>query len=115
MKTLRDKHYVDMFKLRASFGQIGDDYVAGRWLYMDQWSNSGNYRQSLTGVDPAKSPYTWWQQTQEGNTALQWETATKYDFAVDFAVLNNLISGSVDFFSERRSDILISNRRDVPS
>lgn len=123
MKTLRDKHYVDMFKIRASWGQIGDDNLGeteeererNRWLYMDRWSNLGNYRQSLTGVDPAKSPYTWWQQTQEGNPALKWETATKFDFAVDFAVLNNLISGSVDFFSERRSDILISDRHDVPS
>lgn len=63
--------WLDMLKLRASYGEIGDDNVNGRWLYMDTWSNGGSYRQSLTGVDPAKSPYSWWQQTQLGNPNLQ--------------------------------------------
>lgn len=57
---------------------------------MDVWSNGGNYRQSLTGVDPAKSPYKWWQQTQMGNPELQWEVATKLDIAADFAFSEGL-------------------------
>ena len=105
-----------MLKLRASYGEIGDDNVNGRWLYMDTWSNGGSYRQSLTGVDPAKSPYSWWQQTQLGNPNLQWEVATKLDIAADFALFGGVISGSFDYFKEKRTDILITGgSRAVPS
>lgn len=108
--------WLDMLKFRASYGEIGDDNVNGRWLYMDTWANGGSYRQSLTGVDPAKSPYSWWQQSQLGNKNLQWEVATKLDIAADFAIFGGLISGSFDYFKEKRSNILIAgNKRAVPS
>ncbi|MBD9093953.1 MAG: TonB-dependent receptor [Bacteroides oleiciplenus] len=108
--------WLDMLKLRASYGEIGDDNVNGRWLYMDTWSNGGSYRQSLTGVDPAKSPYSWWQQSQLGNPNLQWEVATKLDIAADFALFGGIISGSFDYFKEKRTDILITGgNRAVPS
>lgn len=108
--------WLDMLKFRASYGEIGDDNVNGRWLYMDTWSNGGSYRQSLTGVDPAKSPYSWWQQSQLGNKNLQWEVATKLDIAADFAIFNGLLSGSFDYFKEKRSNILITgDKRAVPS
>lgn len=108
--------WLDMLKLRGSYGQIGDDNVNGRWLYMDTWSNGGSFRQSLTGVDPAKSPYTWWQQSQLGNPNLQWEVATKLDLAADFAFFGGLISGTFDYFKEKRTDILITgDKRAVPS
>lgn len=107
--------WLDMLKLRASYGEIGDDNINGRWLYMDTWANGGAYRQSLTGVDPAKSPYSWWQQTLLGNKNLQWEVATKLDIAADFAILGGLISGSFDYFKEKRSNILITGgNRAVP-
>lgn len=107
--------WLDMLKLRASYGEIGDDNINGRWLYMDTWANGGAYRQSLTGVDPAKSPYSWWQQTQLGNKNLQWEVATKLDIAADFAIWGGLISGSFDYFKEKRSNILITGgNRAVP-
>ncbi|MBO7129069.1 MAG: TonB-dependent receptor [Prevotella sp.] len=120
MKTLRDKHIIDMLKIRASYGEVGDDYineyVYGRWLYQDKWDNGGNFRQDLTGVDPARSPYIWWQQTQQGNPDLHWEIAKKTDLALDFGFLGGLITGSFDYFIERRSDILLGgDQRAVPS
>lgn len=108
--------WLDMLKFRASYGQIGDDNVAGRWLYMDRWDNGGTFRQALTGVDPAKSPYSWWQQSQIGNSNLQWEVATKLDIAADFAIFGGLLSGSFDYFKEKRTNIMISGgSRAVPS
>ena len=120
MKKLREKHIIDMLKFRASYGEVGDDYineaVYGRWLYQDRWINEGGYRQDLIGVDPAKSPYTWWTQSQIGNNDLHWEIAKKTDFAVDFGFLGGLITGSFDYFTEKRSDILIGgDQRAVPS
>lgn len=116
MKTLKDKKIIDMLKFRASFGEIGDDNINGRFLYRDTWSNSGNYRQALTGEQPSRSPYTWWQQSQQGNPDLSWEIAKKLDLAVDYSLLGGLIAGSFDYFKEDRSNILINGgSRAVPS
>ena len=115
MSKLRDKKIIDMLKFRASLGEIGDDNVGTRWAYMDIWSNGGNYRQALTGVDPSRSPYTWWQQTQQGNPELHWETARKFDAAVDFSFFGGLIAGSFDYFKENRRDIIIKGRQDMPA
>ncbi|MGQ1891978.1 SusC/RagA family TonB-linked outer membrane protein [Thermophagus sp. OGC60D27] len=109
-------NWLDMLKFRGSYGQIGDDNVDGRWLYMDTWENGGALNQALTGVDPADSPYEWYYQSQVGNPNVHWEVATKMDIAAEFALFNGVISGTVDYFSEKRSDILLrGGDRAVPS
>ena len=108
--------WIDMLKFRTSFGQIGDDNVGGRWLYMDTWGYGGAYNQGLTGVDPSNSPYQWYYESQVGNPNVHWEVAKKLDIAADFALFGGMISGTVDYFNENRSDILLSGAsRAVPS
>ena len=108
--------WMDMLKFRASYGQIGDDNINGRWLYMDTWGFGGAFNQALTGIDPNKSPYQWYYESQVGNPNLQWEVSTKLDVAADFALFGGVISGSVDYFTENRSNILLAgDRRSVPS
>lgn len=108
--------WLDMLKLRGSYGQIGDDNVKGRWLYMDTWAYGGNINQALTGVDPSDSPYTWYSESQVGNPNIHWEAATKLDLAADFALFGGVISGTFDYFKEKRSDILLAGGdRSVPS
>lgn len=118
MKTLREKHIIDMLKLRASYGEIGDDHINGRWLFRDTWTNSGNFRPGISSSgnpDFDRSSYTFWQKTQEGNPDLHWEKATKLDLAVDFGFLGGLITGSFDYFRENRTDILVAGAdRAVP-
>ena len=51
-----------------------------------------------------------------GNPELQWEVATKLDIAADFAFFGGVISGSFDYFKEKRTDILIpGTQRAIPS
>lgn len=108
--------WLDMLKFRGSYGQIGDDNVDGRWLYMDTWENGGALNQALTGIDPANSPYEWYYQSQVGNPNVHWEMATKMDIAAEFALFGGLISGTADYFTEKRTDILLQgDRRAVPS
>ena len=110
-----DWGWMDMLKFRASYGQIGDDNINGRWLYMDTWGYGGAFNQALTGINPNQSPYQWYYESQVGNPNLQWEVSTKLDLAADFAILNGVISGSFDYFTENRSNILLAgNRRSVP-
>lgn len=111
MKSLIN--YVDMFKIRASWGRIGDDNVSGRWLYKDEYSYGGT---ALMGSTPAASPYTIYTQSQLGNMNVSWETVEKRNLGFDFAFLKGLVGGSLDIFSDKRSDILIlGSSRAIPS
>ena len=108
--------WLDMLKFRGSYGQIGDDNIRGRWLYMDTWQYGGAFNQALTGIDPTDSPYQWYYEDQVGNPNVHWEVANKLDIAAEFALFGGLISGTVDYFNEKRSDILLDGtRRSVPS
>lgn len=111
-----DWEWMDMLKFRGSFGQIGDDNINGRWLYMDTWGYGGAFNQAITGINPNQSPYQWYYESQVGNPNLQWEVSTKLDLAADFALFKGVISGSFDYFTENRSNILLAGgSRSVPS
>ncbi|MDR2145765.1 MAG: TonB-dependent receptor [Tannerella sp.] len=105
--------FLDMLKIRASWGKIGDDEVSGRFLYQDQWQFSGNARM---GNFPANTPYTFYRTTTIGNLDVSWETVEKQNLGFDFAFLQNFVAGSFDLFKDHRTDIMITgNDRAVPS
>lgn len=113
-KFMEKLTFIDMLKFRASYGKIGDDNISERWLYMKQWAYGGAAHLGSTGADI--SPYTWYKITAMGNQNIHWETATKFNFGIDYGFFNGLISGSVDIFRNTRSDILIKgSERSIPS
>lgn len=105
--------FLDMLKIRGSWGRIGDDNVGGRWLYQDQWNYGGN---TLMGSPPSNTPYSYYRISSLGNPNVHWETAEKRNFGVEYSFLNGLVIGSVDLFNDHRKDILISGgSRSIPS
>lgn len=117
MAFLREKKILDMMKIRASYGEIGDDNVSGRWLFQDQWAYSKSWQ---TYMDPSKrggkSPYSWYRESVIGNEDVHWEKVKKLNFGIDYALLDGLFAGSVEIFRDKRSDILIGGgSRSVPS
>lgn len=110
---MKNVNFLDMFKLRASYGQVGDDNVDGRWLYTTQWTNGGNT--PLGSSAGASSPYTWWTESKLGNEDVHWEKVTKINFGSDFSFFDGLVAGSVDVFNDHRTDILLKgSKRAVP-
>ncbi len=111
MKNIK---FLDSFKLRASYGKIGDDNISGRWLYMQQWAYGNTAKLGATNGD--RSPYTWYRQTSVANPDIHWETAKKANYGADFSFLNGVVSGAVDIFNNYRTDILVrGNDRAIPS
>ncbi|MDE5571876.1 MAG: SusC/RagA family TonB-linked outer membrane protein, partial [Prevotella sp.] len=54
MKKLRDKGIVDMFKIRGSIGEFGDDNAGERWAYLSRWEVTNKFKVSLDG---SESPF----------------------------------------------------------
>lgn len=97
--------WLDNLKLRASYGQVGNDIyqvngVAQRFLYEQKWSQIGNDYffgpNGVTGIYEQQYP----------NYAVTWERAHKYNVGLEFGFFNSSLSGSFDYFYERRNDIL---------
>ncbi|MDN3670384.1 TonB-dependent receptor [Echinicola jeungdonensis] len=112
---IKDLTFVDRLKLRASYGEVGDDNIGGRFLFMDQWSYGGNSQMGVIGQGGENSPYTWFQQNSVGNPNVKWETVYKYNLGLEFGLFQGLINGSVDWFRDNRIDILMASGRSVPS
>lgn len=114
MKSL---DFIDMFKIRASVGQTGNDNINGlRWLYMNQWSHSGSALLGTTGVDAESSTYTWYTLASLGNPKIQWEESFKSNLGVDFELFKGMVKGKFDYFQDDRSKIFIAgSSRSVPS
>ncbi len=113
MKWFRDKRIIEMLKVRASYGEIGDDNIQQRWLYMSQWAYGGATAMDLNQQD---SIYEWYRESAIGNPDVKWETVTKLNLGIDYSMFKGLIAGSLEFFQDNRRDILINgNSRSVPS
>lgn len=96
---LRD--YVNMFKIRGSYGEIGLDNVA-RYAYLTSYSlnNRGAY---LGGQ--------YYQTFNEGalpSPDLCWYTQHDFNIGFDFAAFNNALSGSFDYFYKSTKGYLAS-------
>ena len=106
---MKDVEFIDLLKLRASYGEIGDDNTNGRWLFMNEWSYGGSttFEPGEWGQD-MNTPYTWYSESKIGNPNVHWETVTKTNYGVDFAIFDSFVSGSFDYFADYRDEILVN-------
>ncbi len=99
--------WINKLKLRYSLGYVGDDRVSGgRWLYASQYSYGGFTR--LNQSPRRQSPYTWYSESSIGNPDIHWEKAQKQNFGVELGIFNNLLTIDIDYFREKRTDILLA-------
>ena len=113
MKKLRDKGIVDMFKIRGSYGEIGDDNAGSRWAYLTIWEPTDKF---LISLDNSKSPFQGYKEKTIANPDLRWATVKKVNIGFDYAFLHGMFAGSFDWFRDDRYDIFISGYdRSVPS
>ena len=117
MKYLREKKIIDMLKLRASYGEIGDDNVTGtnRWLYQDVWAYGGQSTLDTTQKGDS-NPYKWYREETVGNPDVHWEKVKKFNFGIDYGLFGGLFAGAIEIFKDKRSDILVmGSDRAIPS
>ena len=119
---LSDVSWLDNLKLRYSVGKMGNDRVGGgRWLYESQYlyggmARLGSYVNISNSNTSPESPYDMYIISVVGNPDLQWETAVKSNYGMEFSVLNRMISVSFDYFTEKRDNIMLTGReRTLPN
>ena len=113
MKKLKEKRIIDMFKIRGSIGEIGDDNAGARWAYMNQWATINKVHMTLTD---GESPFQGYRESVIAAPDLKWATVLKKNLGFDYAFLGGMFAGSFDWFRDDRKDIFVSGgNRSVPS
>ena len=90
-----DYSWINMLKLKASYGSQGNDNI-GNYRY----ANVYTIRNS-SGT-PAAVPETM------GNKDITWETNGNFNAGIEFEVFDSRLTGSVEFFYRKTSDMLFS-------
>jgi len=113
MKVLKEKKIVDMFKIRGSIGQIGDDAGGTDWAYMSSWGTVGPF---ALGIDGSNSPFQGYTEKTLAVPDLRWATVLKKNLGFDYAFLGGMFAGSFDWFRDDRYDIYIKgDARAIPA
>lgn len=96
---LRDQHTLNMLKLRASWGKLGNQDI-GFYPYSQTYIiGSNNYIWGDKKVNGAAL-------ASAANPDIKWETTTTTDVGVDMTFLNK-INLTFDYFNKTTSDILL--------
>jgi len=85
---------VDQLKLKVSYGAQGNDALGNDYAYADQYSVSENNGAFATTL-------AW-----KGNPDLTWETSYNFNAGIDFAFLNERLSGTIEGWRRRTVDQL---------
>jgi TonB-linked SusC/RagA family outer membrane protein len=89
-------------KLRASWGQLGNQNVSGFWPYLTVIDQSNNLSYSYNGsFSPGAAV------TSLIDENITWETASTLDIGLDVGLLNNRLNIEADYFNKKTSDIIV--------
>ena len=115
-ESLIKKHlkWMNMFKIRYSYGKVGNDNLGNtRFPYLydietmtkkdgDKTVDTGGYNFGDYTFDRY---YGGMRYSSLPSPNVTWEIATKHDLGIDFSFFNDKLSGSVDYFNEKREGI----------
>lgn len=101
--------WIDQFKIRASYGEVGNDEIAGRRFPYITLVNTDDNSYSF-GEFTNNSAQGYRIKTM-GTPYLTWEVAKKYDVGVDFSFFNSKITGTIDWFLDKRDDIFMKRNQ----
>jgi TonB-dependent starch-binding outer membrane protein SusC len=92
---LADSKWLSFLKIRGSYGLTGNAEIgnfSSRSLY------AASAYATIAGIVP----------TQIGVPNLSWESTKQFDVGIDFGILDNRISGEIDYFDKDTEDLLLN-------
>ena len=117
--------WVNMFKLRYSYGKVGNDNLGNiRFPYLSEFASWTPEDGATDATPPADQSYNWGDigndkiystltYSKISSNSVTWEVATKHDVGLDFSLWNDKINGTIDYFHEQRDGIFLE-RKNLP-
>lgn len=114
---LKKASWIDDLKIRASWGQTGNqeiDNLARYTLYVSNYGVNESGGQSygtsydIAGTNGGSTLASGFKRNQIGNDNIKWETTTQTDLGFDFAFFRNTLYGNFDWYFKKTKDILVN-------
>lgn len=100
---MRHVKWVDYLKLRMTYGVNGN---------VDQQSTTFFTARYKTQSNPVRTTYLNYDDDDLPNPQLRWEKTATFNVGVDFRVLGNRLSGSIEYYNRHASDLLVQHYLD---
>lgn len=97
---LKEVNWLSNLKLRASYGQVGNQAIKPyKTLGATEGLGTEFGNVLETGYLPNK---------ELSNPNLKWETTSSANFAVDFGIFDNRLSGTIEYYNTTTTDLLVA-------
>ncbi len=100
MEKINSRLSMNMLKLRASIGQIGE--TSSRFAYLANWDVNQNGAYIGGTLQPTILP------ASLTSRDLTWYTTTTWNIGIDFGFIDNRLTGSADYFFRRTKGYLVN-------
>ncbi|MCR6722219.1 MAG: SusC/RagA family TonB-linked outer membrane protein [Chitinophagaceae bacterium] len=97
----QNSRWISDLKLRASWGETGQQDGIGYYTYLPTYSQSTLSAQYLFG-----DTYFFFLRPGAYDKNVRWETTETINVGLDFSLFNNRISGSIDAYQKKTRDLL---------
>lgn len=102
VKVLEDaKGPLSNLKLRASYGETGQQDIGGYYPYLPRYSSSQNNAQYQLGEQ-----FITTLRPNGYDANIKWEQTSTINIGADFGLLNNRIFGSIEYYIRKTTDLL---------
>ncbi|MGQ1910866.1 SusC/RagA family TonB-linked outer membrane protein [Marinifilum sp. RC60d5] len=107
--------WVNSLRLRSSWAQMGNDRIAG-FQYLTKyeyggtsWTAPNSYIFGTPGVQ-----YNSYSSSNVPNPDITWEKADMKNIGLSFSLFDYKLSGDINYFYQKREDILITRSASIP-
>ncbi|GEP51596.1 SusC/RagA family TonB-linked outer membrane protein [Flavobacterium noncentrifugens] len=98
---LKGNKTISALKLRVGYGETGQQDISAQYDYLRRVTLGGPSSNYIFG------PYSYRVARTEGyNQNIKWEELKETNVGVDYGFLNNRITGSINYFDKKSSDLL---------
>ena len=95
---MADQNVLDYLKLRASWGKLGNDKIAASAGFASTKPVRGVFGNTVLDGYTYESNFSW----------LSWEVVNETNVGLNFATLNNRLSGDIDWYYRKTENAVIS-------
>ncbi|NBC57101.1 MAG: SusC/RagA family TonB-linked outer membrane protein [Bacteroidetes bacterium] len=99
---LQDSEVVSNLKLRASYGETGQQEIGPRIIGLESFATSQPTAQVIFGGAPLTAGFP-----NARNENLTWETAKTYNIGIDYGLFDNRITGTLDVYTRDTEDLFV--------
>lgn len=102
---MKDQKVFDDLKFRIGYGVSGNSLGFDAYTALQTYGASGwfTYTDPDTGVS---SEYRTIAATRNANPDLKWETTSMFNVGIDFSVLDNRLSGTIEYYNKNTDDLI---------